>query len=117
MHPLNIQSTHAMRLMAVAASMLAAYAAFSLAERVDRARSFWGQRVWLTSAAVVLGLGMWSMHFFGALEDPVPSEAVYSLRLVAFCLLLAISVSWMGFRLIAWQRLTRGRLIAGGAIL
>ena len=37
MHPLTIQSSHAMRAMAVAASMLASYAAFSLAERLERA--------------------------------------------------------------------------------
>ena len=106
-----------MRAMAVAASMLASYAAFSLAERLERARGFWKRRLWVTAAATVLGLGMWSMHFFGALEDPTPSETVYSLRLVVLCLLVAISVSWMGFRLIAWGTLTRARLIAGGVIL
>ncbi len=117
MHPLTIQSSHAMRAMAVAASMLASYAAFSLAERLERAQGFWKRRMWVTAAAVVLGLGMWSMHFFGALEDSTPSEAVYSLRLVVICLLIAISFSWMGFRLIAWQTLNRSRLLAGGVLL
>ncbi len=105
-----------MRAMAVAASMLASYAAFSLAERLERAQGFWKRRMWITAAAVVLGLGMWSMHFFGALEDATPSEAVYSLRLVVICLLIAISFSWMGFRLIAWQ-VNRPRLVAGGVLL
>lgn len=112
-----IQSSHAMRALAVAASMLASYAAFSLAERLDRARGFWPRRLWVTAAATVLGLGMWSMHFFGALEDPTPNETVYSLRLVVLSLLVAVSISWMGFRLVAWQRLTRARLIAGSLIL
>ncbi len=106
-----------MRAMAIAASMLASYAAFSLAERLERAQGFWKRRMWVTAAAVVLGLGMWSMHFFGALEDPTPNETVYSLRLVVLCLLVAVSVSWMSFRLIAWQMLDRPRLIAGGTIL
>ena len=117
MHPLTIQSSHAMRAMAVAASMLASYAAFSLAERLVRTRGFWKRRLWVTAAATVLGLGMWSMHFFGALEDPAPGEVIYSLRLVVFCLLVAISVSWMGFRLVAWEAVSRGRLIAGGVVL
>ena len=106
-----------MRAMAVAASMLASYAAFSLAERLERAHGFWKRRMWVTAAAVVLGLGMWSMHFFGALEDPTPSEMVYSLGLVVLCLLIAVSASWMGFRLIAWQMLSRARLVAGGLVL
>lgn len=106
-----------MRAMAIAASMLASYAAFSLAERLERARGFWKRRLWVTASATVLGLGMWSMHFFGALEDPAPGEAVYSLRLVVFCLLIAVSVSWMGFRLVAWQAVSRIRLVAGGVVL
>ncbi len=117
MHPLTIQSSHAMRAMAVTASMLAAYAAFSLAERIGRTDNFWSRRKWLTSAAAVLGLGMWSMHFFGALEDPSPSEAVYSLRLVVLCLLVAISSAWAAVRLIAWRPESRLRLIAGAVIL
>ena len=117
MHPLTIQSSHAMRAMAIAASMLASYAAFSLAERLERTRGFWRRRLWVTAAATVLGLGMWSMHFFGALEDPAPAEVIYSLRLVVFCLLVAISVSWMGFRLVAWQSVSRARLVAGGVVL
>ncbi len=97
--------------------MLASYAAFSLAERLERARDFWRRRLWITAAAVVLGLGMWSMHFFGALEDPSPAEAIYSLRLVVLCLLVAVGVSWMGFRLVAWQRLSWLRLAAGSVVL
>lgn len=117
MQPLSIQSSHGVRAMAVAASMLASYAAFSLAERLDRARGFWGRRLWLTAAAIVLGLGMWSMHFFGALEDTAPHDAVYSLRLVVLCLVMAVTISWAGFRLVAWQALSRARLISGGVIL
>ena len=106
-----------MRAMAVTASMLAAYAAFSLAERIRRTDNFWSRRIWLTSSAAVLGLGMWSMHFFGALEDPSPNETVYLLRLVVFCLLLAISSTWTAIRLIAWRPESRGRLVAGATVL
>ena len=117
MHPLTIQSTHAMRTLAITASVLAAYAAFSLAERIGRTDNFWSRRIWLTTSACVLGLGMWSMHFFGALEDPSPAEAVYSLRLVVLCLAIAVSSSWAMIRLVAWRPESRLRLIAGSLIL
>ncbi len=97
--------------------MLASYAAFSLAERLERARNFWRRRMWVTSAATVLGLGMWSMHFFGALEDAAPADAVYSLRLVVLCLLIAVSVSWTTFRLVAWQKVNGPRLLVGSLVL
>ena len=106
-----------MRAMAVAASTLASYAAFSLAERIERTEVFLSRRVWLTAAAAVMGLGIWSMHFFGALEDPFPSEQVYSLRLVVLCLLVAVSSCWAGLRVVAWRPESRLRLIAGAILI
>ena len=117
MRPLPIQSFHALRAMAVAASTLASYAGFSVAERIERTDKFWQQRLWLTAAAVVLGLGMWSMHFFGALEDANPSETVYQLRLVALCLLVAVSFSWAALRLVVWRPESWLRLAGGGLLL
>ena len=113
----TIQSFQVLRAMAVAGAMLASYAAFSVAERIERTDRFWPRRLWLTASASVLGLGMWSMHFFGALEDATPDATVYQLRIVLLCLLLAISVSWAGLRLVVWRPESRGRLIAGGFIL
>ena len=117
MHPLTIQSSHALRAMAVTAAMLAAYASFSLGERIGRTDGFWARRGWLTAAAAVLGLGMWSMHFFGALEDPLPSEVVYQLRIVVLCLLVAVSCSWAGLRILVWGAESRVRLLWGAALL
>lgn len=114
---ISIQSVHALRAMAVAASMLASYAGFSVAERIERTDKFWQQRLWLTASAAVLGLGMWSMHFFGALEDANPSETVYQLRLVALCLVVAISFSWAALRLVVWRPESHLRFIGGGLLI
>lgn len=117
MRSISIQSFHALRAMAVAASMLASYAGFSVAERVERTDRFWQQRLWLTASAAVLGLGMWSMHFFGALEDANPSGTVYQLRLVALCLIAAVSFSWTALRLVVWRPESRARLLCGGLLI
>ncbi len=117
MQSLPLQSFHALRAMAVTASMLASYAAFSVAERIERTDRFWQQRLWLTAASAVLGLGMWSMHFFGALEDANPSQTVYQLRLVALCLAVAISFSWAALRLVVWRPESRLRLAGGGTLI
>ena len=117
MHPLTIESSNAMRAMAVTAAMLAAYAAFSMAERIGRTDNSWSRQIWLVASSGVLGLGMWSMHFFGALEDPAPGEAVYSLRLVLLCLVLAVSSAYAGIRLIAWQPDSRVRMVLGASLI
>ncbi len=117
MHPLTIQSSNALRALAVTASILAAYAAFLLAERIERTEDFWHRRVWLTAAATVLALSMWSMHFFGALEDPAPAAAVYQGGLVVLCLLAAISACWVGLRLVVWRPAQWGRLLLGSLVI
>ena len=117
MHPLTIESSNAMRAMAITAVMLAAYAAFSLAERIGRTDNFWSRRIWLLASSGVLGLGMWSMHFFGALEDPAPGEAVYSLRIVVLCLVLAVGAVYAGIRCIAWRPQSRTRLLVGSTFI
>ena len=106
-----------MRAMAITSAMLAAYAAFSLGERIDRAVQPVRRQMWLLAAAAVLGLGMWSTHFFGALEDGIPGEAVYSAKLVVLCLIAAVGLSWFGFRLVAWEAASRWRVLAGGVVL
>jgi len=52
--------------LSVIIAIVASYAAFNLAERVS-ANS--GQRrwIWLTSGAVAMGSGIWSMHYVGML--------------------------------------------------
>ncbi len=106
-----------MRAMAVTASMLASYAAFTLAERLERSRGLWTRRLWITGSALVLGMGMWSMHFFGALEDATSGATVYSLRLVVGCLVAALAVAWVALRVVAWAPLTRRRWLAGSLVL
>ncbi len=114
---LPLHSSQALRAMAVGASMLASYAGFSVAERIERTERFWQQRLWLTASAAVLGLGMWSMHFFGALEDANPNETVYQLRLVVLCLIVAISFCWAGLRLVVWRPGSWAKLVCGGVLI
>lgn len=59
--------------LSVVVSIVAAYAARSLSERVSVARGP-ARAGWLAVAAVVSGLGIWSMHYTGmlALQLPIP---------------------------------------------
>ncbi len=117
MQPITVQSTHALRAMAVTASMLAAYAAFTLAERGQAARQGWRQQGWLALAAVVFGLGLWSTYFFGAMEASGAGTALYSLPLVGLALLASVVLSWVGFRLVLWDTPPTGRVATGGFVL
>ena len=47
----------------VCISVLASYAALDLAERITASYGLVRRQVWLISGAVVLGIGIWSMHY------------------------------------------------------
>ncbi len=117
MHPLTLQSSNALRALVVTASILAAYAAFLLAERMERTETFWLRRAWLTAAAAVLALSLWATHFFNALEDPAPAAAVYQGGWVVLCFVVAMSACWIGLRLAAGRSARQGRLLLGGLII
>lgn len=71
-------------LIAVAAS----YTALDLAGRMTRTRS--AGLVWLGAAAVVLGGGIWAMHFIAMLALNVGMEVSYGAELTLASLLLAV---------------------------
>ena len=76
-------------LVSVLTSIVACYAAFSLAERMasSRGRAYF---YWLASGATAMGAGIWSMHYLGMLSVRLPVEVVYHVPTVLLSLLLAV---------------------------
>jgi NO-binding membrane sensor protein with MHYT domain len=58
-------------------SVLSAYAALDLAERVTRARGR-TRLVWLSGGATAMGTGIWAMHYIGMY--PSEQRTLFSLR-------------------------------------
>jgi PAS domain S-box-containing protein len=76
--------------LSVLIAILASYAAFNLAERVSASG---GKRrwAWLTSGAIAMGFGIWSMHYVGMLAFVVPVPVLYHLPTVILSLFAAVA--------------------------
>jgi len=102
----------------VALSMLvatyASYVGLDLARRVRSTDAF-ASALWTVGGAVVLGSGIWSMHFVGMLAMHLPFEVGYNPVTTLLSWLAAVIVSVLALRLAARDTLTPATL-AGGAL-
>jgi len=64
-----------------------------------------------------MGLGIWSMHYLGMLALQLGMEVNYFLPTVLVSLLLAIGAAAVALTVVAAERLTRLRLVVGGALM
>jgi diguanylate cyclase (GGDEF)-like protein len=108
---------HDLRLVALAGAVcfLAGLVAVSLFHRAQTSsgRERW---VWLSLDAAAAGYGIWATHFIAILAYTHTLGAGYSLPLTIFSLLIAISVTWIGFAL-AVRDLSGWSAALGGAIV
>jgi signal transduction histidine kinase len=114
----HIFHDHAPALVAlsIAIAVLASYAALDLAARI-RAATGMTRRAWLTSAALAMGGGIWSMHFIAmlALESEGPIE--FDIGLTLLSLVVAILVTGCGFWFMQRKAADVSDLVAGGALM
>ena len=71
--------------LAVCISVLASYTALDLAERITASYGMVRRQVWLISGGVVLGIGIWSMHYTAmwAFRLPVPVRYDWPIALLS----------------------------------
>jgi len=94
---------------------LASFVALDLAARV-RSQERSGVLVWTHGGALVMGSGVWSMHFAGMLAFSLPVALSYSVAKTALSWLAAAAVSGVALHIASHSQLLRGTL-AGGALL
>ena len=100
----------------IGVSILASYAAFCFAERLSLSegrRRAW----WLTGGSLVMGLGIWSMHYLGMLAVSMPMDVAYSPAIVIVSLLLAVCASAAALHSVGRQRVSSRRLAGGAAMM
>jgi len=108
-------------LLSLAVAGMASYTALSLAGRIYLASSHFARRIWLLGGAVVLGVGVWSMHFVGMLAFKLPIELGYDLSITLWSLVIAIIAGYVALyvatrRVMTWQSLIGGGLVMGAGI-
>src|SRR5438034_9016614 len=103
----------ALALLSFGVAVLASFVALTLAGRVGRARG--GQaRAWLIGGGLVLGTGIWAMHFIGMLAVYLPIRISYGVGETALSWLIAVAVSCFALLLVKGASLGHQRLAIGG---
>ncbi|MEV4857958.1 EAL domain-containing protein [Pantoea agglomerans] len=96
---------------------IASFTALDTAGRVAVSRG-WSARLWLLVGGIVMGIGVWAMHFIGMLAMMMPMMMRYDTRLTILSLLVAILASVLAFgQTVGGLHLTRQRLLRGTLIL
>jgi NO-binding membrane sensor protein with MHYT domain len=94
----------------------ASYAALDLGGRAAPAQGP-THRIWLAAAAVIMGGGIWSMHFVAMLAFVLPMPMSYDVGLTVLSLILAILATSGGFYVISRPGVSRPRLILSGVLM
>ncbi|WP_233805980.1 putative bifunctional diguanylate cyclase/phosphodiesterase [Paraburkholderia sp. HP33-1] len=114
-----MQSSYNLWLVAIsfAVATLASYTGLDLTGRIFLLASARRRHAWLLGGALALGVGIWSMHFIAMLAFSLPIPLGYDLALTACSLALAIGASYLALSMTTRERLTPGRLLAGGVLM
>ncbi len=95
----------------------AAYTAFDLIARVRAATNPTARLLWLTTAGVSMGFGIWAMHFIAILAVEIPIPIRFNLAVTALSAGFAVLASAISFHLVAEERPGWGRICLAGTIL
>ncbi|PSC05129.1 sensor histidine kinase [Alsobacter soli] len=104
--------------LSVLIAIAASYTALDLAGRM-RQTSGWPSYVWLATAALAMGGGIWSMHFVAMLAFSIPGVSVrgYSVGLTLLSLALPIAVTAIGFHTAIRGERRIPMLLASGLVM
>src|SRR5216684_2627727 len=107
---------HRLVALSVLISILAAYAARDLSERISDARGGdW--LAWLAVGAAADGIGTWSMHYTGMLAYRLPVPVHYDWPTVLLSLLVSITGSGLALSIVSRRKIGWTRAVAGGVVL
>jgi PAS domain S-box-containing protein len=102
--------------LSVLISILAAYAAHDLAERVTVAHG--GARLsWLIGGATASGIGTWSMHYTGMLAFTLPVPVLYDWPTVLVSLLPALFAFTVALFVVSRREIGSLRILGGGVFI
>lgn len=103
-------------LLSFAVALFGSYTALDMGSRLRRAAGK-ARLLWLVGSAVVLGSGIWSMHFVAMLAFRPGIPITYDFHLTAISLGIAIAFVAIGFHIVARPNASLLRLIVAGAIV
>jgi PAS domain S-box-containing protein len=117
--PLESTYNPTLVLLSVFVASLAALAALAVVDRIVvlKRRGDGHEQHWLFVGAVVMGGGVWGMHFTAMLAYQLPVKMSYSLAVTLSSMLPAMVGSWFALRFMSHERLDWVRLQVSGLLM
>ncbi len=103
-------------LLSIVIAIVSAYTALDLAGRMVTMSGI-ARRALLASGALMMGLGIWSMHFVGMLAFQMPMPVTYGIGLTALSMSVAVLASGLALFLVSRATVTRRSLLTGGLLM
>jgi NO-binding membrane sensor protein with MHYT domain len=94
----------------------ASYVTLDLAKR-ERSDDRFGTLAWWFGGSIVMGTGIWSMHFIGMLAYTLPIQLGYQELLTFLSWVAAVSVSGVALWIAGSESLTLKRLFSGSSAM
>ncbi|MDN0081861.1 EAL domain-containing protein [Crenobacter sp. SG2305] len=95
---------------------MASYTALSISGRLGQAKQD-DSRYWRVGGAIVMGTGIWSMHFTGMLAFQLPVALGYDIVRTLLSWLLALGACWVALSLLSRHAFRWRSVLAGGGLM
>ncbi|WP_017316340.1 MHYT domain-containing protein [Mastigocladopsis repens] len=102
--------------LSIVIAVIASYTALDLAGRVTAAQAQ-ARLAWLIGGAIVMGIGIWSMHFVAMLAFSLPIPMSYDILTVVLSVLPAVIASGGALFLASREVLDTRQLLIGGVLM
>ncbi|MCF3630809.1 MHYT domain-containing protein [Thalassospiraceae bacterium LMO-SO8] len=96
---------------------LAGFAFIHLLHRIAEHEHSAQRHLWMAGGALIMGLGIWAMHFVGMLAYQLPIRMTYDPLVTLGSAVPAVLASAWNLQIVAHARVTRFRLFLGGIVL
>lgn len=96
---------------------LAGFAFLRLARRIGAIDDRSARLQWMSGGALIMGLGVWAMHFVGMLAYRLPTTVAYDPVVTAISAVPAVLGSAIALHVVARPTVTVARLLLGGTSL
>ena len=103
--------------LSIAMGCLVAYGALGVADRIIASDNAKLQRNWLAAGAVILGIGVWAMHFIAMLALKLPIAVSYDILVTILSTLPVILASGVMLYVISRPKIKRSRCLPGGTLM
>ena len=96
-------------------AVFASYNVLNLAKTISGSKGK-SYGLWLLYGAVVMGMGIWSMHFVGMLASNFTIPVSYNLEMIIVSVIVAIFTSFIALYIVVHKKLSKRRLLAGASL-